>query len=256
MDDKELLRRISQQQQNIKPGEMQVLSLEFIAMYVRVSRRSRGWKKATLATFADVSLSTVERVERAEKVSKENLDRIAQALGEENGTFYEPRRRLTPEELAAQNALEFETVLVRPLRTQSLARELARCHSYIIRSSAIDDSHQERVAKLQDWLDGANFLLSGWASGTVIDAEVGRREIYEGILAAVEDFNRNGVTVLAGTLAAPRPGIPEWKVGVVDLTLRRSDPGATKRQFILLDRRFLSEEAFRDAMIAGERFNA
>jgi len=40
------------------------------------------WKVSTLADFARVPVSTVERVERAEKVSPENHDRIAVALGQ------------------------------------------------------------------------------------------------------------------------------------------------------------------------------
>lgn len=49
-------------------GVAQVPSPEMIAFFVRFVRALRQWKKSTLASFAGVSLSTVERVERAERV--------------------------------------------------------------------------------------------------------------------------------------------------------------------------------------------
>ena len=51
-----------------------------IADFVRWSRQVLQWKKETLASFASVSLSTVERIERGERVSSESLDRVAAAL--------------------------------------------------------------------------------------------------------------------------------------------------------------------------------
>ena len=54
-------------------NEPQVPPIEAVAFLVRSARRLRQWKKETLADFARVSLSTVERVERGEKISAENL---------------------------------------------------------------------------------------------------------------------------------------------------------------------------------------
>jgi DNA-binding Xre family transcriptional regulator len=59
--------------------------LETVAFFVRWSRGLKNWKVSTLAYYAGVSVSTVERVERGEKVSVENLDRIALALGYDRG---------------------------------------------------------------------------------------------------------------------------------------------------------------------------
>jgi DNA-binding XRE family transcriptional regulator len=69
----------------MNPSEPMVPTPNIIAFHVRSWRQMRNWKRTTLADFARVSLSTVERIERAEKVSDENLDRVAQALGFQKG---------------------------------------------------------------------------------------------------------------------------------------------------------------------------
>src|ERR1700675_2746254 len=74
---------------------------ELIGFCVRWERGLRQWKRSTLADFACVSVSTIERVERGEKVSDEALDRIARGLGREPGYFTAPRYRLGPEQAVA-----------------------------------------------------------------------------------------------------------------------------------------------------------
>ncbi|WP_413815344.1 helix-turn-helix domain-containing protein [Bradyrhizobium sp.] len=61
-----------------------VLPIEVVAFVVRWNRGFRQWK-TTLAEFARVSVSTVERVERGERVGADALDRIAQAFGYDPG---------------------------------------------------------------------------------------------------------------------------------------------------------------------------
>jgi transcriptional regulator with XRE-family HTH domain len=58
--------------------------LETVAYFVRTCRTLRNWKVSTLADFATVSVSTVER---AEKVGEEALDKIAAALGRKRARF-------------------------------------------------------------------------------------------------------------------------------------------------------------------------
>ena len=58
---------------------------------MRQCRSLKNWKVSTLADFAPVSVSTVERVERGEKVGEEALDKIAIALGYEKGAFHAQR---------------------------------------------------------------------------------------------------------------------------------------------------------------------
>jgi hypothetical protein len=73
------------------PNMARVPPKELIAFFVRWSRGLRQWKQHTLASFAGVALSTVERVERADRVSDACLDRIAVALGHEPGYLTTPR---------------------------------------------------------------------------------------------------------------------------------------------------------------------
>ena len=69
-----------------------------IAFFVRLQRGMMGWKLETLAGFARVSLSTIERIERGETVSAESLDRVADALRQPPGAFTTPRVLFTSEE--------------------------------------------------------------------------------------------------------------------------------------------------------------
>lgn len=59
----------------------------FTGQFVRFQRQMWGWKKETLASFADVSLSTIERIERGDRVGDDCLDRVAVALGYKRGDF-------------------------------------------------------------------------------------------------------------------------------------------------------------------------
>ncbi|PTE06370.1 helix-turn-helix transcriptional regulator [Mesorhizobium helmanticense] len=105
-------------------------AIELVAMVVRWGRHLKQWKATTLADFARVSLSTVERVERAEKVSDEALDRIAQALGHAPGAFTTPRLPIGPDK-AAEHLVEayghLEPVAVSPMKTHKAIRDAAKC---------------------------------------------------------------------------------------------------------------------------------
>jgi hypothetical protein len=70
--------------------------IELVAFVVRWNRGLRQWKTTTLADFARVSISTVERIERGEHVSDDALDRIAQAFGYEAGYFTATRLPWVP----------------------------------------------------------------------------------------------------------------------------------------------------------------
>jgi hypothetical protein len=48
------------------------------------------------------------------------------------------------------------------------------------------------------------------------------------------------LTVLSGVMNAPQEGIPDWKVAVVSVTPKLSDPGALKRKHVLVDRRIVA----------------
>src|SRR3546814_8970009 len=92
MSKQDLLDKIA----NLPAGPSEVPEVpppELVGFFVVLVRGLRQWKQSTLAEFAGVSLTTVERVERGEKVRDESLDRIAEALGYESGYFTSPRTR-------------------------------------------------------------------------------------------------------------------------------------------------------------------
>jgi transcriptional regulator with XRE-family HTH domain len=223
-------------------NEPQVPPIEAVAFLVRSVRRLRQWKKETLADFARVSLSTVERVERGEKISAENLDRITQALGFDRGAFTTPRVRRSEEHVLNEMADEFRylvSVPVKRLRTQAQVRDLAKCDSYCVHRPDLGSDYDGQIDNLLDWLDLTSVQLSDldWVdTGTKL---VQRRDRYANILAVVRELEERGTTVLAGILNAPQMNIPDWKVGIISATPKLSDPGAPKRKIIVVDRRLL-----------------
>ena len=217
-------------------GQPVVPPPELVAMFVRATRSLRQWKQTTLADFARVSLSTIERLERGEKVSSEALDRVAEALGYERGYFTEPRVRVLPEEAARQIANQYgemQPVKVKPLKTQRQVRDLANCESFLVYRPDVGSAYDGQIDTLTEWLDLASFILSN-PDPREKDR---RRELYGSILSCVRELEARGVHVLAGVMDAPQEGLPDWRVAVISLSPRLSDPGAPKRQFIFVDRR-------------------
>jgi transcriptional regulator with XRE-family HTH domain len=217
---------------------------ELIGFFVRWTRGMRQWKQGTLAAFASVSLSTVERVERGERVSNEYLDRLAVALGYEKGYFTSPRLPLSGDEAAARLVKgfgELELVNVRPLRTHAQLRALANCQCFLPHRPGVPEVFDEEITGLVEWLDLASFVLS---KETVIlpHDEAPRRKLYSDILAHVRWLESHGIAVLAGVMNAPQRDLPEWKVAVLGFSLKATDPGAIKRRIILVDRRCVALE--------------
>ncbi len=219
-------------------GVQRVPPIELVAMVTRMGRSLRQWKKETLADFARVSLSTVERVERAEPVGAESLDRIAQALGYERGAFTEPRVPIPREQAAAQFVEEMgqlEPVAVRPFETHRQVRMVAASQAFLIHRADLGPAYDAQVEGLTEWMDLASMVMGPHAiDGGEPDR---RRKLCSDVLAAVSEFRRRGVTVLVGVMDAPLPGLPDWKVAIITLTPRLSDPGAPKRRTILVDKR-------------------
>ncbi len=214
--------------------------VEVVALVVRMARGLRQWKQETLADFACVSISTVERVERAEPVSMKSLDRIARALGYEAGAFTGLRLPIPREEAVAQMIDQLgnlQQVEVRPFETHRQIRMVAATQAHYIHRPEVGAAYDEQVAGLQEWLDLASFAL-GLHS---IDGgePIRRRAFCDDILAAVADLRRRGVTVLVGIVDAPIPGFADWKVAIISLTPKLSDPGAPKRRAIFVDKRCL-----------------
>jgi transcriptional regulator with XRE-family HTH domain len=216
--------------------------LELIAFFVRCARGLRQWKQSTLADFAGVSLSTVERVERGERVSNECLDRIAVGLGYARGYFTEPRIPRPPQDAATEMVKRFgelEPVKVQPLRTHSQVRTIADCHGFLIHRPNVGEAYDGHVCALTEWLDLASFILGSPDVGAAASEDGCRRELYNSILACVQDIEQSGLTVLCGMVDAPQEGFSDWKIAVVSFTPKISDPGARKRRVLLVDRRCL-----------------
>jgi transcriptional regulator with XRE-family HTH domain len=238
MATQDLLNRISQLPQ--RPTDVPTSPpAEVVGFVVRWNRGLRQWKTSTLADFARVSISTIERVERGEKVGDESLDRIAEALGYEAGYFTRPRIPTSPEDATARMVETYsnlETVPVAPMRSHRAVREAARCDAYLVHRPGVPDAYAGDIANLQEWLDLASFVLSDIADGGSL-GERGRRDLYNDILASVRELERRGLTVLCGVMSAPQDRLPDWKVAVISITPRITDPGAAKRRHIMVDRR-------------------
>jgi transcriptional regulator with XRE-family HTH domain len=214
---------------------------ELVAFVVRWNRGLRQWKAATLADFAGVSVSTVERVERGERVSVEALDHIAKAFGYEAGYFTVPRIRLPSEEAAATVVDRFsnlEVVPVVPVKTHQAIREAASCHAYLIHRPNVPDAYDADIETLQEWLDLGSFILSDFVDHG--RSSEGRRELYKEILNSVTELERRGLKVLSGVMPAPQDAMPDWKVAVISITPKLTDPGAVKRRHLLVDRRVVA----------------
>ncbi len=220
---------------------------EVVAFFVRWSRGLKNWKVSTLADYANVSASTVERVERAEKVSTDNLDRIAVALGYEPGKLHAPRIPAPPDK-AAEDLVEtlgyLEQVAVAPLKTQKAVRDAAKCDGSLIHRSGVPNEFDGDIASLAEWLDLASFILSEEIER--IGEEPRKRELYRDILDHVTAMERRGMTVLLGRLDAPQPKFPDTKIAIIAITMKSVDPGAIKRENVWVDRRNLSNISFLD----------
>lgn len=215
---------------------------ELVGVVVRWNRELRQWKQSTLAEFASVSVSTVERVERGERVSGEALDKVAQGLGYETGYFTKPRVRLsTDEALAGMNETygNMEAVRVAPMRTHRAIRNAAHCQAFMIYRPDVPPAYDLDIETLGEWLDLASFVLS-FPEREGLSSERGRRPLYDDIIGCVRNLERRGLTVLSGVMDAPQEGLPDWKVAIISVTPKLTDPGAPKRRHLMVDRRVVA----------------
>ena len=215
--------------------------LDTVAYFVRACRNLRNWKVSTLADFAAVSVSTVERVERAEKVGEEALDKIAAALGREKGAFHAPRIPLVPEkafEALVETYGYMEEVAVAPMNTQRAVREAARCDGILVHSPEVPEVYDGDILTLREWIDLASFVLCEEIE--CADEEPSRRKLYKDILAYVSEMERRGLTVLSGVMTSKQPNDNGHKVAIISVTPKLSDPGAIKRTSIFVDSRIIA----------------
>lgn len=215
------------------PDALFTPSPQEIAALVTAWRRLRGWKQETLAQFAGVSLSTVERIERGEAVSTESLDRVAVALEFKAGDFHRPRSRRGFDESLIQTMRFFEGKLAvpcAPLKTQPQVATLLGCHAYLVDDGRCTPDAAEAIAILHENMDFYRCVLSGMFGPS---EPVKKREIYTSLLADVQAVERRGYTALHTTYDADSRFGPV-KVAVIGFFPRLTDPGAVKREFVLV----------------------
>ncbi len=131
-----------------------------------------------------------------------------------------------------------EVVPVAPMTTHRAVRDAARCDAVLIHRPEVPEAYDDDIAGLQEWLDLASFILSDIAEPP--PSERGRRDLYNDILTCVGNLERRGLTVLSGVMPAPQDRLPDWKVAVVSITPRLTDPGAAKRRHLMVDRRVVT----------------
>jgi hypothetical protein len=124
------------------------------------------------------------------------------------------------------------------MTTHRAIRDTARCDALLIHRPEVPATYDDDIAGLQEWLDLASFILSDIAEP--LPSERGRRDLYNDILTHIGNLERRGLTVLSGVMPAPQHRLPNWKVGVVSITPRLTDPGAAKRRHLTVDRRIVA----------------
>ncbi len=204
-----------------------------IAALVTAWRRSRNWKQETLAQFAAVSLSTVERIERGEVVSTETLDRVAVALDFKEGDFHRPRPGRCIDESLLQTMRFFEGkmgVPCVPLKTQPQAATLLNCNAYLVDDGRCTPDAAEAIASLRENL---GFYRSALHDPMGLDEPVKKREIYTSLLADVQAVERRGHMALHATYDADSR-FGRVKVAVIAFFPKLTDPGAAKREVVFV----------------------
>ncbi|MGH1558249.1 helix-turn-helix transcriptional regulator [Caulobacter segnis] len=71
-------------------GKPAMPPVEIIAFNVHVRRKLHGWKQSTLASLADVSLSTIERIERGEAVQPALMEKVGASVRLSAGLLHRP----------------------------------------------------------------------------------------------------------------------------------------------------------------------
>lgn len=211
-----------------------------IAEFVRLSRNLAGWKKATLASVANVSLSTVERVERGDAVSEESLEKVAIALRQKPGAFTAPRMKLSDAEAAAALVEKFAwlgemaPVAVAPLRKQAQLRLLSDAVVGLVDHDLGADA-QDDIANLREWIGLVSFVRAEHEGliGGDFRRETNLRRLYADVLAFVRDLERRRRCVCLVGAYKPETRARDFQdvsVGVIAVKSKAQDPVAANRR--------------------------
>lgn len=218
--------------------ELVVPPPDVVAFFVSVSRKLMNWKVETLASFAGVSASTVERVERGEQVSVDSLDKIGIALGYEAGHMTQPRRRKSTAEASkdlSEKLGHLEVVDVERFSKEAQVRSAGNCQSILVHQPSVPEDMLGQISALVEWLDLASFILND--EFEMSDMNGRRRKFYSDVLHYVRTIEKQGYTVLFGVMDSPQPSFPDWKTAVLAISPKETDPGAIKRKQLFIDRR-------------------
>lgn len=128
-----------------------------------------------------------------------------------------------------------EPVAVRPFDTHRQVRMVAASQAFLIHRLELGRAYDAQVAGLTEWMDLVLMVMGPYAIGGGEPDR--RRDLCNDLLGVVAEFRRRGVTVFVDIMDAPLPGMPDWKVAIITLTPKLSDPGAPKRRTILVDKR-------------------
>jgi hypothetical protein len=244
-------------------GIPEVPSPTVIADFVKTARRQWGWKQATLAYMAKVSLSTVERVERGEAISSESLDQIAVAIGQQPGAFTDPRVPLGAAETLerfSRSVAPFEDrvwIAVRPVTGHRQVMELASSHLFLTDAGRLSDAcaaeAQGHISGLVEYLDLVSFVISTEAKNSPVTvkrrAPVQRRKLYTDLLNWVRETERQtNSVILAGNYEAEtdNDALPKAKVSVLGFFPKSTDPAAIKRRSAAVPARVSIDKAWQN----------
>jgi hypothetical protein len=121
-----------------------------------------------------------------------------------------------------------EQVAVAPMKTHRAVREAMNCQAFLVHRPEVPNTYDNDIANLVEWLDFASFSLAEEFHDEA-DEMPARRQLYNDILDCVTKMERRGLTVLVGVMHAPQPKLPDWKVAILSITPKLTDPGAIKR---------------------------
>lgn len=240
----ELIDHLSRMQCYAEQGVAVCPDVKSIAHIVRFQRHMRQWKQDTLASFAGLSLSSIQRIERGDPVSNECLNKVAIALGYKAGDFTNARIPLDLN--AAADFLEdtlkpFEGHIwidVSPVRAQRQVRDFGTCHTYIIDARRLEGDASADVNQLAEWLDLVAFLTCDEVQRTDRERRrIERRRLYGHVLAHVHEIElRAHAVALGGTYEAQtnHPYLPRAKVALIGFFPRMTDPSAPRRRQLLV----------------------
>ncbi|MBY8823239.1 helix-turn-helix domain-containing protein [Sphingomonas colocasiae] len=204
------------------------------------------WKKATLASMAGVSLSSVERLERGQAVSDTVLEKIAVALDMEPEAFVELRPRISEAEALERIAAHLATyadkiqIPVAPFRHEHQLRSLSEA-SFCVVDTDIEEASED-LAGLREWLDLTGFMRAH--DGTLLpnrERSFRLRRLYGDVFANVKAIERRySACCLAGIYDAGTnlPGSETVTAGVIVLRSRARNPASDKIRQLWVEKWF------------------